>query len=482
MKRRIFALILAAVLSFGAMPSGARAAEEGGFIPIRTYEDQFSDVSAGDWYYETVKALYELGLTNGSGREDVFDPSGELTIAEVVTMASRLRSLYETGDSLSGRDAYGGDGGEWYQPYVLHLQALGSIGQEFEGRYDRPATRAEMAHVLAGALPQETLDPVNREAVASGYGRGRYIRDVKENTPYRDDILLLYDWGVAGGVDKKGSFQPGGRISRGEAAAMVARLAYGELRVALDWEILPLYSRKGWSMEEMVWSDGTFYASPGADEKEKIDADVRYMLAAGQRQITLEYPSGTVSKPFVDRILNVFLSAAREYVEQTYNSVTSLYYPGSGKVILTFSSSLYDESEIEYYREETMAYAIDVHDRMWAEGRITADMTEYEKAKVYFDWVCNHCRYDYGDNIMSHSGYQAFTTGLAVCDGYVAAYNLLLRLEDIDCGTWSTAKHIWTVAELDGKTYHIDPTWGDQTNGIDDRYFAMTKEFALGRF
>ena len=48
MKRRIFALILAAVLSFGAMPSGARAAE-GGFTPIRTYEDQFSDVSAGDW-------------------------------------------------------------------------------------------------------------------------------------------------------------------------------------------------------------------------------------------------------------------------------------------------------------------------------------------------------------------------------------------------------------------------------------------------
>ena len=69
------------------------------------------------------------------------------------------------------------------------------------------------------------MDCCVREAVASGYGRGRYIRDVKENTPYRDDILLLYDWGVAGGVDKKGSFQPGGRISRGEAAAMVARAA-----------------------------------------------------------------------------------------------------------------------------------------------------------------------------------------------------------------------------------------------------------------
>lgn len=481
MKRRIYALVLAAVLAFGAGTGRARASE-GGFTPVRTYEGQFSDVSVGDWYYEPVKALYELGLTNGSGQGDVFDPGGELTVAEVAAMASRLRSLCETGGSEAGRDAYGGDGGEWYLPYARHLQSLGIIGQEFEGRYDRPATRAEMAHVLAGALPEELLDPINREAVASGYGRGRYIRDVKEDTPYRDDILLLYDWGVAGGTDGKGSFLPEGRISRGEAAAMVARLACGELRLTLDWEILPLYSKKGYGMEEMVWSDGNFYASPDPGETEQIEADVRYMLANGQRQITLEYPSGTVNKKFADRILNAFLTAVRDHVEQTYNSATAMYYPGSGKVAITFSSSLYDESEIGRYREETMEQAVAVHDRMWAEGRITAEMSEYEKAWVYFDWICSHCRYDHRDAVMSHSGYQAFTTGLAVCDGYVAAYNLLLRLEGIDCGTCSTEKHIWTVAELDGKTYHIDPTWGDQPDGIDERFFAMTEAFALGRF
>ena len=71
---------------------------------------------------------------------------------------------------------------------------------------------------------------------------------------------------------------------------------------------------------------------------------------------------------------------------------------------------------------------------------------------------------------------------MAVCDGYTAAYNLLLKLEGIDCTTMSTTDHIWTVATLDGTQYHIDPTWGDQTGTIAYRYFAMTEAASLARF
>ena len=479
--RQLCALFLAAVLAFGILPATARAAETG-FTPIRTYEDQFGDISPDSWFYDAVKALYELGLTNGSGTSDRFDPGGELTVAEVVTMASRLRGLYETGDSEAGQDAYADGGSEWYRPYVSHLQAQGVIGQEFEGSYDRPATRAEMAHVLAGALPQSLLEPVNREAVTSGYGRGRYILDVTENTPYREDILLLYDWGIAGGSDGTGSFLPDRHIARSEAAAMVARLACPELRVALDWEILPVYSRKGTLLEELVESDGAYYASPDVGDREKIDADIRYMLANEERTISLKYPDGTVNRQFVDRLMTAFLTSARNYVEQTYNSVAALYYPGSKGVEITFSSSLYDESQIDYYREATMDYAIQVHDQLWAEGEITEDMSEYDRAKVYFTWICEHCRYDFQSAPMSHSGYQAFATGLAVCDGYTSAYNLLLKLEGIDCGTYSTADHIWTTAVLDGKSCHIDTTWGDQQYGVEYKFFAMTEADAVKRF
>ena len=151
---------------------------------------------------------------------------------------------------------------------------------------------------------------------------------------------------------------------------------------------------------------------------------------------------------------------------------------------MTFSSSLYADERLDAYREATMAYAIRVHDRLWADGTIAPDMTEYDRARAYFTWICGHCRYDFAsdDSSMSHSGYRAFAEGLAVCDGYTAAYNLLLKLEGIDCATASTENHIWTVAELDGREYHIDTTWGDRTGEIAYRYFAMTEADAWARF
>ena len=99
MKRRICAWTLTAALLLAVLPAPAQAAEKS-FSKVRTYEDRFSDVTPSDWYYEDVKALYELGLTEGAGNGDIFDPDGQLTVAEVSAMASRLRSFYETGDSM----------------------------------------------------------------------------------------------------------------------------------------------------------------------------------------------------------------------------------------------------------------------------------------------------------------------------------------------------------------------------------------------
>ena len=62
-------------------------------------------------------------------------------------------------------------------------------------------------------------------------------------------------------------------------------------------------------------------------------------------------------------------------------------------------------------------------------------MSDYEKARVYFTWICDNCVYDYsaGDSSLSHIAYSLFHNGTAVCDGYTGAYNLLLKLEGIDC-------------------------------------------------
>ncbi|MDE7245494.1 MAG: S-layer homology domain-containing protein [Oscillospiraceae bacterium] len=476
MKRSLLTFALALTL-LSLLGHGAAA---GSFPAVRSYTGQFSDVPRSTWYYENVAALYELGLTNGQGSASRFAPDQEMTVAEVLTIAARLRSLFEYGDSEAGAEKYAG--GDWYQPYAAYLQSAGVTGTEFNGVYRQPATRAQTAHILANTLPQDQFSPMNQEIVAAGYANRCYIRDVSSDTPYENDILTLYSWGILSGMDRTGAFRPADSIPRSQVAAMVTRMIYPELRVRLEWE--SAYSRAGTDMADLVSSDGTFFHSPAPEDTEEIDADIRYMLSEGNRFITLQYPAGELSSTAINELLEAFLYGVRGYVEQTYNALKCSYSTRAGSVTFTFSSSLYPEDEIESYRTATMDCAVQVHDQMWAEGIITPAMSDYDKAKVYFTWICENCQYDFSstETSMSHTGYSVFTEGLAVCDGYTAAYNLLLKLEGIPCSTVSRGNHIWTVAELDGVSYHIDATWGDQTGSVAYRFFGMTEADALARF
>lgn len=482
MKRRIFSLFFVLLLLAGTVPPAT--AEDSPLSPVRAYQEQFSDVGPDDWYYGNIKALYEFGLTNGQGSPDRFAPEDDVTLAEALTMCARLRSLYDHGDSEAGPAMYRSESEAWYAPYVAYLQALHVIDNEFDGMYPQAATRAQTAHILAKTLPSSLFADINGDAVAVGYASRSYIRDVTDYTPYRQDILTLYRWGILSGMDRTGSFHPSETIQRSQMAAMVTRLIDSELRITLTWDLALAYTKDGTRMEELVSSDGAFYPDTTPEDLEKIDANIRYMLSRGERQLTLSYPPNTLTKETVHNILNAYLDTVRHYVEQTYNELQCSYSASSGSLILTFASSLYEDRMIDSYRESTIQAAVEVHDGLWADGSISPAMTEYDKARVYFTWLCGHCQYDYSstESSMSHSGYSAFYNGLAVCDGYTAAYNLLLKLEGISCSTVSTADHIWTVAELDGATYHIDPTWGDQTGTIAYRYFAMTESAALARF
>ena len=203
-----------------------------------------------------------------------------------------------------------------------------------------------------------------------------------------------------------------------------------------------------------------------------MDESIRYMLSSGQSTLTLQYDSLT---PVTARqAMEQALSTVKTYCEQCYNTV-SCTYGADGSLRLTFSAAN-SGGNLSSYREETMAAAIAVHDQLWADGLLTAGMTEREKARVYYTWICDNCTYDYGasDSSLSHIPYSLFTRGTAVCDGYTGAYNLLLKLEGIQCTALANDEHIWTVAVLDGTQVHVDTTWADSGSTIDYTYFAMT--------
>ena len=468
MKKRL-PLLLALCLLL-TVPALAAEDSMDNFVRSKTYSQQFSDLTADSVFYSNVSALYEYGLSVGKP-DGTFGLRDSLTVGQAVIFAGRIRSLYRTGDPELGPAAYRTEGQATAVPYLLYLQAEGILGTELDGQLSSAATRAQMAHVLANLLPPEALPAINEELVSEGYATRRFITDVTEYTPYQQDILALYRTGVCAGVDAYGTFLPDSAITRGAAAAMLTRLADPALRVTLDWDLSYAYSAKGATLASLV-EPGTYVASPAAAGE--MDSAIRYMLSRGESTLTLRYPGLSAVK--ARQVMQQALSTVKLYCEQGYNSV-SCSYSLAGDMTLTFSAAGVGD-RIQEYRTSAMGAAIEVHDQLWANRQITSGMTELEKARVYYTWVCENTAYDYqaGDDSISHTPYSLFELGTAVCDGYTGAYNLLLKLEGIDCTALSNNSHIWTVATLDGTAYHIDTTWGDSGPAINYSYFAMTEE------
>ena len=467
MRKRVLALALALTLLLSVPVSAAWSG-----LP-RTgaaYADQLSDVTKDSPFYENIAALWEYGLTVGKA-DGSFGVKDNLTVGQTVIFAGRLRSLYQTGDPEKGPAAFRSGVQAAYEPYLLYLQSLKALGSELFGTYPQAATRAMAAHILASALPEEALAPTYGTLVAECYATGRFIPDVTEYTEYQQDILRLYRAGVVKGSDAQGRYYPASPISRGAMAAILTRLADPSLRSAPDWK---LHTAKGATLGGLIQGDPSFIAGP--ETAEELRSSILNTLRQGKNRLTLRFDR-SLSDADIDWLLEESVTAVRLRPEQCYNGVSCSYSPGGRSVDLRFTALDLSESEAAKLRAEFLADGIAVHDQLWASGKLREGMTEKERALVLFDWICANCAYDAGCDYdsRSHTGWSVFRMGLAVCDGYTAAYNLLLGLEGIDCRSQVNPDHMWTVATLDGTEYHIDVTWGDQGYGADHSCFAMTE-------
>ncbi len=128
---------------------------------------------------------------------------------------------------------------------------------------------------------------------------------------------------------------------------------------------------------------------------------------------------------------------------------------------------------------------------------ISDDMTDYEKVRAIFDWMCFNTHYDHdlpkidskinsGEMSGNSSDYRGFyiegvffDQGQSVCDGMSKAFALLCGMEDIDCykvvgisnssnNTSDTPDHAWNKVKIDlvgddgiGEWYVVDVTQND---------------------
>jgi len=179
---------------------------------------QFSDVEASQWFGSVVTSVFEYGLMRGTSA-DTFNPSGNVTLAEAITIAARVHSIFTTGSENTAT----GNPNPWYQANVDYAIANGIIASSDFLIYTRAATRAEMIYIFSRALPQSEFKEQNKV---------NSLPDVGSGTPYYDSIFMLYKAGILTGNDAQGTFNPDRGISRAEAAAIISRVILPDTRVS----------------------------------------------------------------------------------------------------------------------------------------------------------------------------------------------------------------------------------------------------------
>lgn len=180
------------------------------------YSGLFKDVSDGAWYADNVARAYELGLIRGHSASQ-FAPASNMTIAEAITLAARIHSVY-----LYGKETFEYyDGGAWYDPYVNYARAKGIVTENYDCK--RPATRDEFVHILARALPENALTEIKGP---SGFADAQSI-------VYAGDVERLYRAGVISGTEDHSLtwFMPNKTITRAEAATIVIRMVRPDMRL-----------------------------------------------------------------------------------------------------------------------------------------------------------------------------------------------------------------------------------------------------------
>lgn len=186
------------------------------YFPIVNREEMpFEDVLETDWFYSEVAQAYKLDFVKGTS-ETTYDPLGNVTLAEVVTLAVRLSSMYNGKEIPEVATE-----GDWFAPFVEAAVEAGIVEEGQYNDYNEPALRRDVIKMMSKIFPNEYLPAINMFIEVPG---------MRMSDKIYNDTLAFYNAGITVGGSEN-YFNADTYIARCEIAAIVNRLADPESRV-----------------------------------------------------------------------------------------------------------------------------------------------------------------------------------------------------------------------------------------------------------
>lgn len=233
MKKRIFSLFLTIcmLLSCNLTVSAAEATP-------------YTDVSIGDWFFQSVTFCTELELMNGIGQGQ-FAPAGSINRAMFVTILHRLAGSPDA--ASSGFADVPAD--SFYAKAVDWAAEQGIVNGTGDGTFspERSILRQDMACMLARYLLRIDAEILRGDVCEQAF------LDIDLVSEYaRDSVELMRRTGLFRG-DEASNFRPLDTANRAEAATLFTRLAL-EMGIIPNPAILES-NGESWilSVEDTIW-------------------------------------------------------------------------------------------------------------------------------------------------------------------------------------------------------------------------------------
>ncbi len=173
----------------------------------------FTDVSAGDWFYDPVCYVYSQGLMTGTSAT-TFEPNTPLSRAMLVAVLHRL----EGSPQASAGDFTDVADGDWYAQAVNWAASVGVVNGFDDGTFQPNAaiTREQMAAILRNYAAYKGLD-VTVTGDLSTYSDAASVSDWA-----KDSVEWAVEQGLISGMTVD-TLEPHGLSTRAQVAAVLQR-------------------------------------------------------------------------------------------------------------------------------------------------------------------------------------------------------------------------------------------------------------------
>lgn len=182
---------------------------------VLPWKNPFSDVKEKDWFFDSVRYVFEQELMGGVGLDE-FAPNVTLTRAMLVTILYRY-------DGSPASSTYGFSDvarNTWYTKSIDWAASVGIVNGVGDGMFapESPVTREQMAVIFYNYTKHKELNIEGKKDLSS-------YTDSEKISTWASDAL---EWAVATGLmSGKGEnmLDPSGNATRAETAAVIKRYA-----------------------------------------------------------------------------------------------------------------------------------------------------------------------------------------------------------------------------------------------------------------